>query len=75
MLEAEMTECVGHKKSDRSNSGNYRNGTRPKKVGSTYGELEIDVPKDRNGTFLPRIVPNRQKDIGAIDSKIASLYA
>ena len=44
-------------------------------VRSKYGEFEVDVPKDRNGTFEPQIVKNRQKDISDIDDKIISMYA
>lgn len=46
-----------------------------KTVRSKYGEFEVDVPKDRNDTFEPQIVKNRQKDISRIDDKIISMYA
>lgn len=74
MMEAEMTEYLGYEKSERSDSDNSRNGTKPKKVRSKFGELSPDVPKDRNGTFEPQIVKNRQKDISAIDEKIINMY-
>ena len=54
MMEAEMTDHLGYEKSERSDSDNYRNGTKPKTVRSKYGEFEVDVPKDRNGTFEPQ---------------------
>ena len=66
MMEAEMTDHLGYEKSERSDSDNYRNGTKPKTVRSNYGEFQIDVPKDRNGTFDPQVVKNRQKDISGM---------
>lgn len=75
MMEAEMTNHLGYEKSERSDSDNYRNGTKPKTVRSKYGEFQIDVPKDRNGSFEPQVVKNRQKDISEIDDKIISMYA
>ena len=75
MMEAEMTDHLGYEKSERSDSDNYRNGTKTKTVRSKYGEFEVDVPKDRNGTFEPQVVKNRQKDISGIDDKIISMYA
>ena len=73
MMESEMTDHLGYPKSARSYSENYRNGS--KTVRSKYGEFEVDVPKDRNGTFEPQIVKNRQKDISGIDDKIINMYA
>lgn len=75
MMEAEMTDHLGYEKSERSDSDNYRNGTKTKTIRSNYGEFQIDVPKDRNGTFELRVVKNRQKDISGIDDKIISMYA
>ena len=63
MMESEMTDHLGYLKSARSHSENYRNGSKIKTVPSQYVEFEVDVPKDRNGTFEPQIVKNRQKDI------------
>ena len=74
-MESEMTDHLGYLKSARSHSENYRNGSKIKTVPSKYGEFEVDVPKDRNGTFEPQIVKNRQKDISGIDNKIISMYA
>ena len=73
MMESEMTDHLGYPKSARSYSENYRNGS--KTVRSKYGEFEVDVIKDRNGTFEPQIVKNRQKDISGIDDKIIGMYA
>ena len=75
MMKAEMDEHLGYQNYERSDSDNYRNGTKSKKVRSNYGEFEIDVPQDRNSTFEPQIVKKRQKDISEIDQKIISMYA
>lgn len=75
MMEAEMDEHLGYQNYERSDSDNYRNGTKSKKVRSNYGEFEIDVPQDRNCSFEPQIVKKRQKDISEIDQKIISMYA
>lgn len=75
MVEAEATEHLGYEKHERSDATNARNGVKNKKVRSKYGEVDIDVPQDRNSTFEPQVVKKRQKDISAIDDKIISMYA
>lgn len=75
MMEAEMTEHLGHERYERSEADNYRSGTKKKNVRSSYGEFQIDVPQDRNATFEPVVVKKRQKDISEIDQKIISMYA
>ena len=70
-----MDEHLGYGNYERSDSDNYRNGTKSKTVRSNYGEFEIDVPQDRKSTFEPQIVKKRQKDISDIDQKIISMYA
>ena len=75
MLEAELNEHLGYESYERSDNPDYRNGTKPKKLKSSYGEIPIDVPQDRNGDFEPRVVPKRKKDISEIEQKIISLYA
>ena len=75
MLEAEMDDHLGYGKYERSEEANYRNGTKPKRVRSKYGEFEVDVPQDRQSSFEPQIIPKRKKDISAIDDKIISMYA
>lgn len=76
MLEAEMTEHLGHNKYEYSNEnkGNYRNGSSKKKVKSNLGELEIEIPRDRNGEFEPRIIPKYGRDISNIEQQIINLY-
>ena len=75
MMEAEMDDHLGYSKSQRSESDDYRNGYKSKRVNSSYGSMEIDVPQDRRSTFEPQIVKKRQKDISDIDQKIISMYA
>ena len=60
---------------ERSDSSNYRNGKKTKKIRGNLGETEIEVPQDRDGTFEPKVVKKRQKDISGIEQKIISLYA
>ena len=75
MMEAEMDDHLGYEKSERSDNDDYRNGYKRKRVNSSYGAMEIDVPQDRKSTFEPQIVKKRQKDISDIDQKIISMYA
>ena len=75
MLEAEMSQHLGYEPYERSESTNARNGRKIKTIHSKYGETEIEVPQDREGTFQPQIIKKRQKDISAIEDKIISMYA
>ena len=75
MMETEMDGHLGYERSQRSDSDDYRNGYKKKRVNSSYGSMEIDVLQDRKSTFEPRIVKKRQKDISDIDQKIISMYA
>ena len=61
MLEAELDNHLGYESYERSDNTDYRNGSKPKKLKSTYGEIPIDVPQDRDGDFEPKIVPKRKK--------------
>ena len=74
MMEAEMDEHLGYEKSERSDNDDYRNSHKRKRVNSSYGSMEIEVPPDRKSTFRPQIVKKRQKDILDIDQKIISMY-
>ena len=77
-LNEEITEHLGYEKHDPAGagSGNIRNGTRAKTVltGAT-GQVEIDVPRDRAGTFEPQIVKKRQRRLNGVDEVVLSLYA
>lgn len=78
MLEAEMTNHLGYEKNDvkGNNSGNSRNGSYHKKLKSSFGESNIEVPRDRNGIFEPEILPKYQRSTtNEFDNKIIALYA
>lgn len=76
-LEAEMEMHLGYSKNEPSgrNTGNSRNGKTRKTVRSTDGELELEVPRDRNGTFEPKLVKKGEKQLNGFDDRIVSLYA
>ena len=76
-MEAEMTEQLGYEKSDQSSkvTPNRRNGSSKKTLRSDQGPLTIDVPRDRDATFEPAIVPKHQREFKGFDDKILSMYA
>jgi putative transposase len=77
-LNEEMTEHLGYEKHDPAGreSGNLRNGIRAKTVlTESTGQVEIDVPRDRAGTFEPQIVKKRQRRLNGVDEVVLSLYA
>jgi transposase-like protein len=76
-LEAEMTEHVGYEPHDRAghHSGNSRNGSRTKTVVTDIGPVDVEVPRDRNGTFEPKIVRKRQRRLTGVDDLVVSLVA
>jgi transposase-like protein len=76
-LEAELTEHVGYEPYDPAghNSGNSRNGTRSKTVLTDIGPVELDVPRDRAGSFAPVIVPKRRRRLAGVDQLVLSLSA
>ncbi|TCL55867.1 mutator family transposase, partial [Kineothrix alysoides] len=77
LLESEMNASIGYEKNNKEHmdSDNKRNGYSPKTVKSQYGEVQLDIPRDRNGEFEPQIVPKYQRDISGIEEKVISLYA
>ena len=77
MLEAELEQELGYCKRDRKNkqTDNRRNGYTEKTVKTQFGEMKIDVPRDRDGEFEPIVVPKHKRDISGIEEKIISLYA
>lgn len=75
MMEAEMDNHLGYEPYERTSISNARNGRKPKTIRSKYGEMEIQVPQDRESSFDPKVVQKRQKDISHIDDKIISMYA
>ena len=76
-MAAEMTEHVGYEKHDAAgnNSGNSRNGKSAKTIKGTFGEMPLEVPRDRNGTFEPQIIEKHQTRFTGFDENIISLYA
>ena len=76
-LAAELTEHLGYDKGEPTSQarGNARNGTTSKTVDSEVGPFEIEVPRDRAGTFTPRLVRKGQRRLDGLDAMIISLYA
>jgi putative transposase len=76
-LEGEMTTHLGYEKHapEGRNSGNSRNGATPKSVLTGEGELDIEVPRDRNGEFDPQLVKKGQRRLPGFDDKVIALYA
>jgi putative transposase len=76
-LEAEMTDHVGYERHDPAgrNSGNSRNGTRTKTVITEVGPVELAVPRDRDGSFEPKLVAKRQRRLRGVDEMVISLTA
>jgi transposase-like protein len=75
MLEAELDEHLDNEKHQISTSGNYRNGHGTKKIKTSFGEDEIRVPRDREGSFEPILVPKRHNIIDGLENIIISFYA
>ncbi|MBP1232505.1 transposase-like protein [Arthrobacter sp. PvP102] len=74
-LEAELTEHLGHEHGQRPIAANMRNGTGSKTVLTEIGPVEIEVPRDRDGSFEPVIVPKRKRRLDGIDQIVLSLSA
>ena len=77
LLEAEMDHSLGYEKNDATNkeTDNRRNGHTKKTVRSDYGEVELTIPRDREGEFEPLIVKKHQKNVTGIEDQIIALYA
>lgn len=76
-LQTEMVEHLGYAKHESvaHPTGNTRNGTSKKTLKGELGALQIEVPRDRNGSFEPRLIPKHQTRWTGFDDKILSLYA
>ena len=76
-MQGEVTNHLGYTKHDSegNNSGNSRNGSYQKTIKGEFGELEIDNPRDRNGTYEPQIIKKGQTRFSGFDDKIISMYA
>lgn len=75
VLEAEMTEHLGHEHGETPLGSNMRNGLRTKTVLTEIGPVQIEVPRDRDGSFEPVIVPKRKRRLDGIDEIVLSLTA
>ena len=76
-LDGELTHHLGYEKysPEGKNTGNSRNGKSPKKIKGRRGEMEIEVPRDRNGEFEPQLIKKGQTRFDGFDDKIISMYA
>lgn len=77
ILDGEIEDHLGYEKHSPSGykSGNSRNGKSHKKLKSSFGALDVSIPRDRNSSFEPQLVQKRQTDISSFDEKIISMYA
>ncbi len=74
-MQAEMTEHLGYEAGGEPQGQNRRNGKRTKQLRSGHGPLQVEVPRDREGTFEPRIVPKHSREFRGFDDKIMAMYA
>lgn len=76
-LSAELSEHLGYEKhgDSRPAKGNARNGTTPKRLKSQHGDVEIETPRDRDGTFEPQLLRKNQTRLTQMDDQILTLYA
>ena len=77
MLKTELDEHLGYEKHDQQakETSNRRNGTRAKKVRSHEGEIELNIPRDREGSFEAKLIKKGQNDVSSIQEKVMSMYA
>jgi len=75
LLNVEMDEHLGYERHVRSEGTNARNGKKSKTIRGDFGEVEIETPRDRDGSFDPQIIKKRQTSVGNFSDKIVSLYA
>jgi len=77
MLEAEMDQKLGYSKYDYQNkdTDDSRNGYSKKTVTSSFGEIDLDIPRDRKGEFEPQVIRKNQTDISNIEDQVLSMYA
>ena len=75
MLDGELEAHLGYSKSEKSDNSNARNGYTSKRLKSEFGESVIEVPRDRDGSFEPIIVPKHQSKAASVENMVISLYA
>ncbi|XMB71876.1 IS256 family transposase [Mycoplasmatota bacterium WC30] len=75
LLEAELDEELGYERySNGGGKTNYRNGASKKTVRTDLGEVELDIPRDRNNDYEPKLVPKHSRDLSDIEDKVISMY-
>ena len=77
MLRGELDNHLGYENQSRQEkeTQNRRNGYGNKKLKTSFGELDIQVPRDRDASFEPEIIPKRSRDVSSIEGKVLSMYA
>lgn len=77
MLQGEMNSHLGYESNDHGYKAtdNRRNGYTNKTLKTSYGEIPIRSPRDRDGSFSPQVVPKRETDVSAIEDKVLAMYA
>ncbi|GIN90777.1 IS256 family transposase [Siminovitchia terrae] len=77
MLKGEMDNHLGYESNDKNekDTDNRRNGYGKKTLKTSAGEVDVKVPRDRDGSFDPQLIPKRKKDVSAIENKVISMYA
>ena len=77
MLQGEMNNHLGYASNSKEEKKtlNRRNGYSPKKIKTSRGELDINIPRDREASFEPQIIPKRTRDVSDIENKVISMYA
>ena len=77
MLKGELENHLGYSSNDKSpkDTTNRRNGSSPKNLKTSIGQVPINSPRDRDGTFSPQLVPKRVTDVSSIEGKVLSMYA
>jgi transposase-like protein len=73
--EEELSSHLGYEKYQESENSNYRNGTNKKSLKTKYGQVDVAIPRDRDGTFEPKLVPKRERILKGSEELILSLYA
>ena len=74
ILKQELTEYLGYERHRPNNSNNSRNGYTSKRVKSNIGEIDIEIPRDRNSEFEPILIPKHKRELGSLGEKIISMY-
>ena len=77
MLKGELDAHLGYARHDQGpkETTNRRNGSTPKTVKTSQGEVEVAIPRDREGEFEPALVPKHSRDVSGIEEKVLALYA